>query len=67
MGGLVREIIFSLLQIGVSTQCSDEDFGQCVGSSRSDERLTRMEGHVENGLVEFLPVGRYLLDTCLVL
>ena len=45
----------------------DEDFREGIGSSRGDKRLTRMEGHVENGFVEFLAVRSDFLHARFVL
>lgn len=38
------------------------DPGESVGSSRGDEGLGRVEGHVVNGLFALLTVSRDLLD-----
>lgn len=42
---------------------SDKDFGECICASTGDEGLGRVERHVVNGLVMFLPVGCDLLHT----
>lgn len=39
----------------------DEDLGECICASAGNEGLGRMEGHVVNGFVVFLPVGCDLL------
>ena len=41
---------------------SDEHFGQGIRSCAGDVRSRRVESHVENTLVEFLPVGCDLLN-----
>lgn len=40
---------------------SDEDFGESVGAGAGDVRPERMEGHVQDALVELLAVRRDLL------
>ena len=42
---------------------SDEDFGERVGPCAGDERFGRVEGNVENALIELLPVRGDLLNT----
>lgn len=40
---------------------SDKDLGKCICAGAGDEWLGRVEGHIMNGLVVLLPVGRDLL------
>lgn len=40
---------------------SDKDLGKCICAGTGDEGLGRVERHVVNGLVVFLPVGCDLL------
>lgn len=45
---------------------SHEHFSQAVRACGGDVRPRRVEGHVEDALVEFLPVRRYFLHARLV-
>lgn len=43
------------------TVLSDKDLGKCVCAGAGDEGLRGVEGHIVDGLVVLLPVGRDLL------
>lgn len=45
----------------MTTVLSDEDLGECICAGAGNEGLGRVEGHIMNGLVVLLPVGRDLL------
>lgn len=45
----------------MATVMSDKNLGKCICASAGDEGLGRVEGHIMNGLVVLLPVGRDLL------
>ncbi len=40
---------------------SDKNLGKCIGAGAGNEGLGRVEGHIMNGLIVLLPVGRDLL------
>lgn len=40
---------------------SDKDLGKCICASAGNEGLGGVEGHIVNGLIVLLPVGRDLL------
>lgn len=45
----------------MTTVLSHKDLRKCICAGAGDERLRRVEGHVMDGLVVLLPVGRDLL------